>query len=173
MKEWDVRSFVESERQRFVHYARSLVRNRTEMDAEDIVHDVLVKVLERADVTTPENLAAYVFRSVKNRVIDNIRTRRPTASLDAELPGGSERLVDLLQDQRPDALEVLQTEEGKRELFIALDTLSEMERGVVIAHELEGTSFREMSDMWNVPQNTLLSHKSRAMKKLQKHFTSA
>ncbi len=169
MKEWDVRSFVESERQRFVHYARSLVRNRTEMDAEDIVHDVLVKVLERADLTTPENLAAYVFRSVKNRVIDNIRTRRPTVSLDAEL-GRRERLVDLLRDQRPDALEVLQTEEGKRELFIALDTLSEMERGVVIAHEFEGTSFREMSDMWNVPQNTLLSHKSRAMKKLRQHF---
>ena len=172
MKEWDVRSFLESERQRFVHYARSLVRDRTEMDAEDIVHDVLIKVLERADVTTPENLAAYVFRSVKNRVIDNIRTRRPTVSLDAEL-GRRERLVDLLQDQRPDALEVLQTEEGKRALFIALDTLSEMERDVVITHEFEGTSFREMSDMWNVPQNTLLSHKSRAMKKLKKHFTSA
>ena len=31
----------------------------------------------------------------------------------------------------------------------------------------------EMSDMWNVPQNTLLSHKSRAMKKLKKHFTRA
>ncbi len=172
MKEWDVRSFLESERQRFVHYARSLVRDRTEMDAEDIVHDVLIKVLERADVTTPENLAAYVFRSVKNRVIDNIRTRRPTVSLDAEL-GRRERLVDLLQDQRPDALEVLQTEEGKRALFIALDTLSEMERDVVITHEFEGTSFREMSDMWNVPQNTLLSHKSRAMKKLKKHFKKA
>ena len=172
MKEWDVRSFLESERQRFVHYARSLVRDRTEMDAEDIVHDVLIKVLERADVTTPENLAAYVFRSVKNRVIDNIRTRRPTVSLDAEL-GRRERLVDLLQDQRPDALEVLQTEEGKRALFIALDTLSEMERDVVITHEFEGTSFREMSDMWNVPQNTLLSHKSRAMKKLKKHFKRA
>ena len=172
MKEWDVRSFLESERQRFVHYARSLVRDRTEMDAEDIVHDVLIKVLERADVTTPENLAAYVFRSVKNRVIDNIRTRRLTVSLDAEL-GRRERLVDLLRDQRPDALEVLQTEEGKKALFIALDTLSEMERDVVITHEFEGTSFREMSDMWNVPQNTLLSHKSRAMKKLKKHFTRA
>ena len=172
MKEWDVRSFVESERQRFVHYARSLVRNRTELDAEDIIHDVLVKVLERADLTTPENLAAYVFRSVKNRVIDNIRTRRPTVSLDAEL-GRRERLVDLLRDQRPDALEVLQTEEGKKALFIALDTLSEMERDVVITHEFEGTSFREMSDMWNVQQNTLLSHKSRAMKKLKKHFKKA
>ena len=94
-------------------------------------------------------------------------------SLDAQLSSESERLIDLLHDHRPDALEVLQTEEGKRELFIALDTLSEIERDVVIAHEFEGTSFKEMSDMWNVSQNTLLSHKSRAMKKLKKHFTSA
>ena len=173
MKVWDVRSYIESERHRLVDYARYLVRDRAEMDAEDIVHDVLVKVLERADVTAPENLAAYVFRSVKNRVIDNVRTLRPTVSLDAEQPGRSQRLVDLLQDHKPDALEALQTEEGKRELFIALDTLSEMEKDVVISHEFEGRSFMEMSDMWNVPQNTLLSHKSRAMKKLKKHFTRA
>jgi DNA-directed RNA polymerase specialized sigma24 family protein len=41
---------------------------------------------------------------------------------------------------------------------------------VVIAHEFEGVPFKELSEIWNVPQNTLLSHKSRAMKKLRKHF---
>ena len=172
MKGSDVRSFVVSERQRLVRYAQSLVRNRTEMDAEDIVHDVLIKVLERADRMAPENLAAYVFRSVRNRVIDNVRGQRPAVELDAPAPDRHEGLVDLLRDQRPDALEALQTDEGKRQLFIALDGLSEIERDVVVAHEFEGTSFREMSDKWDVPINTLLSHKSRAMKKLKKHFTS-
>ena len=45
-----------------------------------------------------------------------------------------------------------------------------MERGVIIAHELEGVPYRELSRIRNVPLNTLLSHKSRAMKKLKKHF---
>ena len=62
MKVWDVRSYIESERHRLVDYARSLVRDRAEMDAEDIVHDVLVKVLERADVTAPESSLCLSFR---------------------------------------------------------------------------------------------------------------
>lgn len=167
MKQWDVRSFVESERQKLVYYVRSLVRDTAAMDAEDVVQDVLVKVLERADMTAPENLAAYIYRALKNRVIDNIRTGKPTMSFDAGTADGGGKLIDLLQDRRPNALEVLQTEEGKRELFEALETLSEMERKVVIAHDFEGTPFRELSDSWGVPQNTLLSHKSRAMKKLK------
>ncbi len=171
MKEWDVRSLIESERQKFVRYARSLIRNRAEMDAEDIVHDVIVKVLERADLTTPENFSAYVFRSVRNRVIDVVRTRRVSVSLDAPLPGERERLVDLLQSQQPDVLSSLQTDEGKRALFTALDSLSDIEKDVVVNHEFEGTSFKEMSVMWQIPVNTLLSHKSRAMSKLKKHFS--
>ena len=91
-------------------------------------------------------------------------------SLDAESGEGREKLIELLQDHKPNALELLQTEEGKRELFRALEELSEMEREVIIAHELEGVPYKELSDIRNVPLNTLLSHKSRAMKKLRKHF---
>ena len=169
MKEWDVRAFIDSERQRLVHYVRSLVQDTADMDAEDVVQDVLVKILERSDMTAPENLAAYIYRSLKNRVIDNMRTRKPTMSLDAvDEDGGS--LMELLQDSRPNAMEVLQSDEGKEELFQALETLSEMERRVIISHEFEGIPFAEMSQLWDVPQNTLLSHKSRAMKKLRNQF---
>ncbi len=140
------------------------------MDAEDVVHDVLVSVLERADLPAPDFMVAYVFRSLRNRVIDYVRTRKPTVSLEAETDEGRGKLIDLLKDRQPNALEVLQTREGKEELFEALEELSEMEREVVIAHELEGVPFNELSQMWNVPLNTLLSHKSRAMEKLKKRF---
>ncbi|MFP6834543.1 MAG: sigma factor, partial [Pseudomonadales bacterium] len=68
MKDGYVRSFVETERLRLVHYVRSLLRGTAELDAEDVVHDVLVSVLERADLPAPEFLAAYVFRALRNRV---------------------------------------------------------------------------------------------------------
>ncbi len=170
MKDLYVRSFVESERQRFIYYVRSLLKGTAEMDAEDVVHDVLIKILERADLPAPDFLAAYIYRSLRNRVIDYVRTRKPALSLDAESDEGGGKLIDLLQDLKPNVLEVLQTQEGKEKLFEALEALSEMERTVIIAHELEGIPFKELSHMWNVPLNTLLSHKSRAMKKLKKHF---
>jgi RNA polymerase sigma factor (sigma-70 family) len=168
------RGFIRSERQRLVQYVRSLLRETAELDAEDIVHDVLVKVLERADTTTPlENLGAYVYRSLRNRVIDHMRTRRPHLSLHDAADGSEGKLIDLLYDLRPNVLELLQTEAGKEALFEALAGLSEMERQVIIAHELEGTPFKTLSQMWGVPQNTLLSHKARGMKKLRKHFSDA
>ncbi len=170
MKDRDVRSFVQSERHRFISYVRSLLRETAEMDAEDVVHDVLLKILERADLPGPENVTAYIYRSLRNRVIDYTRTRKPALSLDAESDEGGGKLIDLLRDLKPDALEILQTQEGKAELFEALELLGEMEKEVIIAHELEGVPFKELSHLWNVPINTLLSHKSRAMKKLRKHF---
>ncbi len=94
-------------------------------------------------------------------------------SLDAESGDSGGKLIDLLKDVRPDALEVLQTREGKEELFEALEELSGMEKEVIIAHELEGVPFKELSRTWNVPLNTLLSHKSRAMKKLKKRFLNS
>lgn len=169
MKDGYVRSFIADERQELIRYVRSLLRETAEMDAEDVVHDVLVSILERADRPAPDYLAAYIYRSLKNRVIDQIRTRKPALSLDSESDGGG-KLIDLLQDRNPNALEILQTQEGKEELFEALEGLSEMEREVVIAHEFEGVPFKELSEIWNVSQNTLISHKSRAMKKLRKHF---
>lgn len=168
MKGRDVRSFVASERQKFVNYVRSVLKDTSEMDAEDVVHDVLLKVLERHDLPAADFLAAYVFRSLKNRVIDGVRTSKPKVSL--EVDTGRGKLIDLLQDRNPNALEELQTEEGKAALFVALEELSQMERDVIISHELEGISFRELSEMWNIPLNTLLSHKSRAMKKLKQYF---
>ena len=173
MKDRDVRSIITSERRRFVQYVRSLVKETADIDAEDIVHDVFISILERSDLPAPDYLAAYIFRSLKNRVIDHGRMRKPTTSLDAESGDSGGKLIDLLKDVRPNALEVLQTREGKEELFGALEELNDMEKEVIIAHELEGVPFKELSATWNVPLNTLLSHKSRAMKKLKKRFLNS
>ena len=175
MKDRYVRSFFTNERQKLVSYVRSLLQGAAQMDAEDIVHDVLIKILDLSDLPTPDYLAAYTYRSLKNRVIDSIRTRKSTLSLDAETPNSGLRLIDLLwemegYDMEPNALTVLQNEERREALFAAMEKLAEIERQVLIAHEFEGLSFKDMSLQWGMPQNTLLSHKSRAMKKLKKLF---
>jgi len=103
-------------------------------------------------------------------VIDYIRTKKPTLSLDGVPDEESGQLSALLRDLAPNALEALQTQEGKKELFEALEGLRDIEKEVIIAHEFEGIPFKELSQTWHGPQNTLLSHKSRAMKKLRKHF---
>ena len=171
MKDARLHSFIANERRKFISYVRSLLRETAAADAEDIVHDVLLKILEKADLIVPaENLAAYVYRALKNQVIDHVRTGKPTLSLDERSDEEYGGLVDMLKDMKSNALEILQSREGKQELFTALERLSAMEKQVIIAHEFEGIPFKELAQRWDIPQNTLLSHKSRAMKKLKNHF---
>ena len=57
--------------------------------------------------------------------------------------------------------------EAVEELYRMLDTaLSEEEKALVIATEIEGQSFKSLAEKWQIPINTLLSKKSRAIKKL-------
>lgn len=162
---------ITRERKKLVGYVKTLLRETGSMDAEDLVQDVVLRLLERRNsANSIENTSAYLYRSLRNRVIDYQRAQKPVQSADTPLSESGETLLDLLKDYRPDALELLQTEQGKIELFEALDRLSEIEKQVVIAHELEGTSFKHMTNAWSIPQNTLISHKSRAMQKLRKYF---
>ena len=163
------RTVIEEGRPGFVRYVRSLLSSRADVDAEDIVQDVLLSVLERRDLPAVEFIAGYIFRALKNRIIDMSRTRKRMVSLDSQAEGG-ERLIDLLRETHPDALMQMQSAESKQTLFAGLSTLKEIERHIIIAHELEGTSFKELTLLLDVSQNTLLSHKARGLKKLRTYF---
>jgi DNA-directed RNA polymerase specialized sigma24 family protein len=52
----------------------------------------------------------------------------------------------------------------------ALAELPKDQREVFVQHELEGRSFNDMSDTWNVPVNTLLSRKRYAVLHLRKRL---
>src|SRR5687768_2538266 len=70
------------DRHKFVGYIRERVRSKEE--AEDILQDVFANVLAAAaGVTEPiENLGAWVFTAVRNRIIDSYRKKRPQSFTD-------------------------------------------------------------------------------------------
>ena len=69
----------------FSHYAKGLLGYAKEFvsgqeAAEDIVHDVFVKLWEKMDDISPAAVGAYLFKSTKNRALDylhhlSIRTK--------------------------------------------------------------------------------------------------
>ena len=169
MADTDFRQFAARERKRLVKFVSSMLTGAAEMDAEDIVQDVLLRLFERPqDITSLEFASAYVYRSLRNRVIDVTRVQKDNIPLldDDDNPG----LASLLADEGTTVVAVLQSAERREQLFTALASLSEIEQSVVIGHELEGRTFKEMSEIWQVSQNTLLSHKARALRKLKTYF---
>lgn len=164
-----IADFFRTERNRMVGYVRRLIDDAADRDGEDVVQDVLLNLFAMPDITLPvENLSAYIYRALHNRIIDLLRKRRGDLSLDDE---DSPSLAGLLRDLRYDAASELEKTEIRGELFQALDSLSEEEEALVLMTEFEGRTFREIAEEWEAPMGTLLSKKSRAMKKLRESLS--
>jgi RNA polymerase sigma factor (sigma-70 family) len=162
--------FFRAEHGRLVGYVRRWLSEVGREEAEDMVQDVALNLFDRGDVTAPiQNLSAYVYRALKNRVVDYLRKKRPTLSLDRPERGeDAPALADLLADDSA----APETQAERDELFDrvrrAIDGLAPEDRAIIIATEFEGWTFQELADEWDAPLGTLLARKARAVKKIRK-----
>lgn len=159
------------ERERLWRFIRSRVPN--DADAEDVLQDVFSELVEAERLMQPLRQAgAWLFRVARNRIIDRFRKKAVEAAQSfPEAESGETRLLDDLlpgRDASPEAAyarEVLLDE-----LDAALEELTEEQRDVFIAHELEGRSFRELAQETGLSVNTLLSRKHYAVMHLRRRL---
>ena len=166
----NIAEFFKNDQNKMVAFVRRLIDDAADRDGEDIVQDVMVKVFDAHDVTEPiENLAAYIYTSLRNRVTDLLRKRKDQVSLDQPIFNEEKlSLKDLISDIRYDTANEVEKKEMQESLFKAIDSLNADDREIVILTEFEGWSFREISETFDIPIGTLLSRKSRALKKIRK-----
>lgn len=152
-----IAGFVATEWNRLVGYVRAWIADAADRDAEDVVQDVIERLFEKADVTEPvADLSAYLYRSLRNKVIDLYRKPKRTAELPEDL-----------SDVRFEASGEMDREEAREALFEAIDDLPPAQREVLVATELEGRSFKELAEEWETPMGTLLARKHRAIRALR------
>lgn len=163
-----IAEFFKNEREDMVRYVRYLIDDAADRDGEDIVQDVMLNLFSYADITVPlENLAAYIYRSLKNRVTDVLKKRsHDTVSID-DADGGSLSIGSILHDKRCDTASESEMMEITGALFDAIDSLDVDEREIIYMTEFESRPFKEISEEWGIPVGTLLSRKSRALKKVR------
>ena len=157
---------------------RNFIRRRVPdpSDAEDIVQEVFYELVEANRLLMPiEHVTGWLFRVARNRITDLFRKKRPETFADAAVEdeeGELRQIEDLLPspDAGPEALYVRSV--LLDELRAALDELPDEQREVFVAHELEGRSFKELSEETGVNVNTLLSRKRYAVLQLRKRLQS-
>jgi RNA polymerase sigma factor (sigma-70 family) len=156
------------ERDRLVRYVRRLIGDAADRDGEDVVQDVLEGILRQLDVNRPiEDLEAYVYRALRNRVIDLFRLRKDMTSIDAAIDNDAElSLSSLLSDTSASAFDEMYSMEIRYRIVEAVEALRDDEKAVVIETELNERTFKELAEEWGVPLGTLLSRKSRALAKI-------
>ena len=158
---------------------RNFIRRRVadEAEAEDILQDVFYELIEAYRLMKPiEQVGAWLYRVARNRIIDGFRKKKPEPFSPEKNPdaedGDSLSLEELLPspDGGPEATYARSI--LLEELDAALDELPEEQREVFLAHEFEGTSFKELSAETGVSVNTLLSRKHLAVLHLRKRLES-
>jgi RNA polymerase sigma factor (sigma-70 family) len=158
---------------------RAFIRKRVadQSDAEDILQEVFFELVEAYRLMKPvEQVTAWLFRVARNRITDLFRrkTREARVAEPARFNDEGEELLleELLPspDAGPDAIYA-------RSVMIealddALDELPEEQRQVFIAHELMGSSFKELAEQSGTSVNTLLSRKHYAVLHLRERLQS-
>lgn len=156
---------------------RQFIRRRVpdHRDAEDIFQEVFYELIDAYRLTKPvEQAGAWLFRVARNRIIDLFRSKRKSVAGNdcgrISDDGETQDWEDLLpsSDAGPDA--AFARSVLLEELDAALEDLPEEQRDVFVAHEIEGRSFKELSDETGVGINTLLSRKRYAVLQLRRRL---
>ena len=138
-------------------YVLSLIGNRH--DAEDILHDCIVKIYASAKNYRPQGKPfAWIIRIAKNLCIDRMRRRKKEA-------------VSSLGDEA-DSLPVDPIADAEDRLMLQsfLSALSPEERQIVSLHLISGFTFREIAKALGNLAPTVMTKYRRALIKLRKEY---
>ena len=141
-------------------------------DAENIVHDVFLDLLERKDVLASHiNILAFLFTSVKNKCIDHIRNQsvrqRMVDGLKEEYTIALRTSLDSLE-----AFDVNQFSENDIETILmkAINSLPEKCRQIFILNKINGIKQKEIALQLNISVNTVETQMGVAYKKLREEL---
>ena len=148
----------------------SFIRNRVreQEEAEDIFQDVMFELTASYRLMQPiEKMAAWLYRVARNKITDKYRKKRPVLLNDQMVYKGDDDdhlfLQDLIKSSEESPDKDFDQALIQIALESALDELPFEQRDVFIKHELEGLSFKEISNETGESVNTLLSRKRYAV----------
>ncbi|KUG09315.1 RNA polymerase sigma factor [Solirubrum puertoriconensis] len=167
-----VQEAVREQRSKLLSFIRRRIPD--EADAEDVLQDVFYELVQSYRLVKPvEQMAAWLFRVARNKIIDRYRRPKP-ASLEEAASYHSAADSDeplLLADVLPapdDSTETAMARETIMEAILdALEELSPAQRQVFVWHEFDGKTFKQMSEETGVPLKTLISRKHYAVQQLR------
>jgi len=144
----DLRAFEELvDRYQKVLYNTVLRIVQNSDEAQDITQSGLVKAYEHlADYKPQHKFFSWLYRIVINESLNALRRRKETQDIDSGLMGAAKDPAEIFED-------------SEREEYIdrALQMLSPDNRAVVVLRHFQDLSYREISQILDIPEKTVKS----------------
>ena len=148
--------------------ALQLLRNPAE--AQDVAQDTLLKFfssLDRFDESRP--VLPWLFRIVRNRAIDSYRrgvVRRGPSLDTGAFDGSAIDPVDPASGPHENSVRL----DLQRRIWQCLRALSVQHREILVLRDYQDLSYREISEVLDIPQGTVMSRLHAARKKLRQQL---
>jgi RNA polymerase sigma-70 factor (ECF subfamily) len=149
---------------------------RNAQDAEDLVQETYLKAYKYYDkFEEGTNLKAWLFKILKNTFINSYRKAQlqPPQSDFADIEESFESQIseDAARQNRNPEEELLENVLDE-DVQLAIDRLPQDYRMVVLLADLEGFSYKEISDILEIPVGTVMSRLYRGRRLLESEMLS-
>ena len=135
-------------------------------DAEDALHDVIVRSLVNLDAFEGvRDLSSWLWQGARNAVIDRWRKR-------GRRKQSADEFDDFIDTMLESAVDRLEREDVLSALARAIESLPEDQRDIIVAQGLSGETFQSISERTGTKIETLAARKRYALAKLRDSLDS-
>ena len=150
-------------------YRLAYSKLRTAQDAEDVTSAVFLKLCKSLDSFRGEaKFSTWIYTVANNAVMDSIRRRRPSVSLDADLRvDGGDSVPREIEDDAPGPEDHVADADFARYVYGKLDALPPGQRSVIELRYFMELSYQQIADQLGVELGTVKSRLNRAIAALR------
>lgn|GEM_PF-3191921 len=172
MKKQKVADYIRREYGKIIGFIRRQQPASSYYEAEDVLGDVLVSIFQLIHLgSLIDNIPSYLYRSIKNKLIDIRKKKETRETLRMEEPDeGLIRFSDTLRRIESEAERKVELAELKEILHTALRQLKEKQRAVWMGTEVQGVSYTDLSRRLGISTDTLYVIKKRANDKIKEYI---
>lgn len=162
------RGIVERYQGRIYSVVYGMLRNPE--DSKEVAQEAFVKAYQKLSTFRLESkFYTWLCRIAINLSIDLLRKRkrRDHSEFDEGIGArdSSGEILDMYNNDRPDKL--LERSELHTKIIQEVEKLPAEQKQAIVLREIDGLSYREISEIMNIPEGTVMSRLFYARKKLQ------
>ncbi|HAH97106.1 MAG TPA: RNA polymerase sigma factor SigW [Firmicutes bacterium] len=157
---------------RLLGYILRMIHSRE--DAEDVLQEVFLRVYSSLSRYSPQyQFSTWIYRITQNLCIDYLRRRKlSTFSVDQKF-GTEDELTLELPDDSMSPETIFESQEIRKEIEEAIYGLPIKYRSVIILRHIQDLSYEDISQIMDMPVNTVKTHIFRARRILRRRLQDA
>ena len=155
---------IEQHKNNIYGYALYMLKNK--MDADDVTQEVMIRIWKNIGKFKMSSAKAWIMKTTRNLCLDYLRKRKLTNQREYDV--NEEFQYKIPGDETVNDPEIKARQEFlKLKIKESIENLPENLKSAFVMYEMYGMKYKEISDVLEIPLNSVRVYLLRARRKLQ------